>query len=129
MIRRPPRSTLFPYTTLFRSIGKANRVEHLLGGFHIAGFHVFLDQPQGTEKEVPEQQDQGYEIGEEGRPETRVDIGGDADDHEEDGKREAIFNDNIVKFHSPSIYRRPIRARRGVAKIGLCPPLLKIYHR
>src|SRR3712207_8005226 len=23
MIRRPPRSTLFPYTTLFRSIGKA----------------------------------------------------------------------------------------------------------
>src|SRR5438876_11277319 len=27
MIRRPPRSTLFPYTTLFRSRGKA----HLLG--------------------------------------------------------------------------------------------------
>src|SRR5690242_20929800 len=26
MIRRPPRSTLFPYTTLFRSIGEA--VEH-----------------------------------------------------------------------------------------------------
>src|SRR3989442_2091575 len=24
MIRRPPRSTLFPYTTLFRSIGKIN---------------------------------------------------------------------------------------------------------
>src|SRR2546427_10866100 len=24
MIRRPPRSTLFPYTTLFRSIGIAN---------------------------------------------------------------------------------------------------------
>src|SRR2546426_9359174 len=23
MIRRPPRSTLFPYTTLFRSLGKA----------------------------------------------------------------------------------------------------------
>src|SRR2546425_4781348 len=29
MIRRPPRSTLFPYTTLFRS-------------------HAFLDQPPGT---------------------------------------------------------------------------------
>src|SRR4028118_2441102 len=29
MIRRPPRSTLFPYTTLFRSqIGFANRGEH-----------------------------------------------------------------------------------------------------
>src|SRR5260370_19595444 len=25
MIRRPPRSTLFPYTTLFRSIGHAQR--------------------------------------------------------------------------------------------------------
>src|SRR3712207_7778148 len=25
MIRRPPRSTLFPYTTLFRSIGRAPR--------------------------------------------------------------------------------------------------------
>src|ERR1022692_3979955 len=25
MIRRPPRSTLFPYTTLFRSIGSASR--------------------------------------------------------------------------------------------------------
>src|SRR5258708_31431291 len=24
MIRRPPRSTLFPYTTLFRSLGKAD---------------------------------------------------------------------------------------------------------
>src|SRR3712207_8157869 len=27
MIRRPPRSTLFPYTTLFRSIGKRRFVE------------------------------------------------------------------------------------------------------
>src|SRR3712207_9098936 len=26
MIRRPPRSTLFPYTTLFRSAGSARRV-------------------------------------------------------------------------------------------------------
>src|SRR3712207_7121070 len=33
MIRRPPRSTLFPYTTLFRSKGLA-RVEHSLD--HIA---------------------------------------------------------------------------------------------
>src|SRR2546422_5175684 len=29
MIRRPPRSTLFPYTTLFRSI-ELGRLEHLL---------------------------------------------------------------------------------------------------
>src|SRR2546425_7701135 len=27
MIRRPPRSTLFPYTTLFRSAGAAQKVE------------------------------------------------------------------------------------------------------
>src|SRR2546430_4368209 len=32
MIRRPPRSTLFPYTTLFRSHGAGNRVEQLGGG-------------------------------------------------------------------------------------------------
>src|SRR3712207_7323126 len=32
MIRRPPRSTLFPYTTLFRSMGAAT-VMTLSGGF------------------------------------------------------------------------------------------------
>src|SRR2546427_5825695 len=30
MIRRPPRSTLFPYTTLFRSLGRRSRVTRLL---------------------------------------------------------------------------------------------------
>src|SRR3712207_8406846 len=29
MIRRPPRSTLFPYTTLFRSYDVVREVEHL----------------------------------------------------------------------------------------------------
>src|SRR2546422_3540022 len=29
MIRRPPRSTLFPYTTLFRSLGGRERVVHV----------------------------------------------------------------------------------------------------
>src|SRR2546430_11257345 len=28
MIRRPPRSTLFPYTTLFRSLPRAARYDH-----------------------------------------------------------------------------------------------------
>src|SRR5258706_9273734 len=28
MIRRPPRSTLFPYTTLFRSVGAYRRARH-----------------------------------------------------------------------------------------------------
>src|SRR3712207_8728302 len=30
MIRRPPRSTLFPYTTLFRSLNGSQRVDYLL---------------------------------------------------------------------------------------------------
>src|SRR2546422_6780725 len=29
MIRRPPRSTLFPYTTLFRSVNASNRVQEV----------------------------------------------------------------------------------------------------
>src|SRR2546422_1531309 len=32
MIRRPPRSTLFPYTTLFRSRGVSPRRDHALPG-------------------------------------------------------------------------------------------------
>src|SRR2546430_9248708 len=32
MIRRPPRSTLFPYTTLFRSCARFNQIEIALGG-------------------------------------------------------------------------------------------------
>src|SRR5258708_21862345 len=34
MIRRPPRSTLFPYTTLFRSLGTRERanIQESLGG-------------------------------------------------------------------------------------------------
>src|SRR2546428_10584570 len=30
MIRRPPRSTLFPYTTLFRSATKSNQIKQLI---------------------------------------------------------------------------------------------------
>src|SRR2546430_11498157 len=35
MIRRPPRSTLFPYTTLFRSADSPRRLRHTDG----AGYH------------------------------------------------------------------------------------------
>src|SRR2546425_6744531 len=34
MIRRPPRSTLFPYTTLFRSV--VVRLVNLIGALHVA---------------------------------------------------------------------------------------------
>src|SRR5258706_12152848 len=33
MIRRPPRSTLFPYTTLFRSVQNASHLDSFLGHF------------------------------------------------------------------------------------------------
>jgi len=41
MIRRPPRSTLFPYTTLFRS--RKRTVDYLLGGGTLAA-----DRDMGT---------------------------------------------------------------------------------
>src|SRR5258708_19524077 len=40
MIRRPPRSTLFPYTTLFRSLGAEVRAER-----HADDLHAVLQGP------------------------------------------------------------------------------------
>src|SRR2546425_12116323 len=37
MIRRPPRSTLFPYTTLFRSVTAYNLYASILSNPHVAG--------------------------------------------------------------------------------------------
>src|SRR3712207_8465037 len=37
MIRRPPRSTLFPYTTLFRSSSETARMRALTGSETVAG--------------------------------------------------------------------------------------------
>src|SRR2546427_9415337 len=47
MIRRPPRSTLFPYTTLFRSqrdarIGDERKCRMLIG---VEFSHVYIDEP------------------------------------------------------------------------------------
>src|SRR5256885_9897519 len=48
MIRRPPRSTLFPYTTLFRSRRRLHR--------HVVGERVGHDHdPAGVQREVPRQ--------------------------------------------------------------------------
>src|SRR2546421_6179365 len=41
MIRRPPRSTLFPYTTLFRSDGP----RHVLEDVRSEGWHELLERP------------------------------------------------------------------------------------
>src|SRR2546426_9044804 len=40
MIRRPPRSTLFPYTTLFRSTGEASLLSEQCEGVLIVGDEV-----------------------------------------------------------------------------------------
>src|SRR5207244_11542291 len=42
MIRRPPRSTLFPYTTLFRSV-----LEEAESGKPIASFFSFMPEEKG----------------------------------------------------------------------------------
>src|SRR3712207_6872266 len=47
MIRRPPRSTLFPYTTLFRSLEKRIVIE-VDGGQHNAQMQILSDK-QRTE--------------------------------------------------------------------------------
>src|SRR3712207_7935619 len=46
MIRRPPRSTLFPYTTLFRSGGEAQRIRLATQiGSGLVGVLYVLDEP------------------------------------------------------------------------------------
>src|SRR5258708_29377539 len=40
MIRRPPRSTLFPYTTLFRSPAMVARIAQEIGSVHALGAEV-----------------------------------------------------------------------------------------
>src|SRR3712207_7830745 len=42
MIRRPPRSTLFPYTTLFRSPDRVWTVPNALSVLRLAGVPLFL---------------------------------------------------------------------------------------
>src|SRR3712207_6907279 len=45
MIRRPPRSTLFPYTTLFRSRGRGGRDPGRLQGLGLG--HRAAERPRG----------------------------------------------------------------------------------
>src|SRR5438270_3628252 len=51
MIRRPPRSTLFPYTTLFRSRPPKERLNHPLVQTALATANFF--RKQGTPAVVP----------------------------------------------------------------------------
>src|SRR5256886_10742218 len=49
MIRRPPRSTLFPYTTLFRS--RVVEIEHGGNGVHAEAVDVVLVEPEKRSEE------------------------------------------------------------------------------
>src|ERR1022692_4875270 len=44
MIRRPPRSTLFPYTTLFRSTHRYVAVLYQIGNYRLCAVHAQLDR-------------------------------------------------------------------------------------
>src|SRR5256885_6600936 len=76
MIRRPPRSTLFPYTTLFRSYDQNSRTNSLLGfdlQTRVAGVTAFgsfllddiqIDKKTAADSEPPSY---GFTLGAEGR--------------------------------------------------------------
>src|SRR2546422_11158112 len=54
MIRRPPRSTLFPYTTLFRSLDVA-RIEAgllLIEGGYFSSRHAFIEAQKSSPLEL-----------------------------------------------------------------------------
>src|SRR3712207_7491393 len=74
MIRRPPRSTLFPYTTLFRSAGSA---EHLVRGEgddvgvgHRAGDRLARHQPDEVRR--VDHEDRAHLVGDLDRKSTRL---------------------------------------------------------
>src|SRR5256885_9420381 len=46
MIRRPPRSTLFPYTTLFRSLQKSQVLRGVVDGEDLCGRHAARPRAQ-----------------------------------------------------------------------------------
>src|SRR5258707_9826281 len=68
MIRRPPRSTLFPYTTLFRSRNRRNqqldRIAGQLAVPKVVGFsareHVGVDEANRSEEHTSELQSRQY---------------------------------------------------------------------
>src|SRR5256885_12255699 len=52
MIRRPPRSTLFPYTTLFRS--ETEVVRHVLAGLRAGQAGIDLEQERLLRRQQPD---------------------------------------------------------------------------
>src|SRR5438445_2318266 len=56
MIRRPPRSTLFPYTTLFRSAATFKRMGELLGPLHEESYVHVNDRSEEHTSELQSRQ-------------------------------------------------------------------------
>src|SRR2546426_7795845 len=65
MIRRPPRSTLFPYTTLFRSLGPHRRTQAVHRGVRDADRIAFVPGPDhrrhGAERLLVERRHAGFD--------------------------------------------------------------------
>src|SRR5438034_4743873 len=57
MIRRPPRSTLFPYTTLFRSINQRKRAEHTTIALPPEEVEALLDRSEEHTSELQSHSD------------------------------------------------------------------------
>src|SRR2546430_11054534 len=76
MIRRPPRSTLFPYTTLFRSVGEGAHVAralHVVLTAQRADAHALAAEVAGGHGEVGDAHDGGRALAVLGDPEPIVD--------------------------------------------------------
>src|SRR2546422_5936830 len=74
MIRRPPRSTLFPYTTLFRSaVGRSRRRSGRVPGGAVAGFdHDLVNERAVFASPDDEAMQPGCRIGERERSEEHT---------------------------------------------------------
>src|SRR5256886_6049233 len=64
MIRRPPRSTLFPYTTLFRSLVLAGLAHPLVGDRDHALLHRVQELAALADRELGVRAGRGLELGE-----------------------------------------------------------------
>jgi len=72
--------------------------QHFFSLFHIAAFHMFLDQAQRPEKEIAKQHYRRDQVADEGGPEPGIYIGRDADGQESDGYRETVSDDEGIEF-------------------------------
>src|SRR2546425_5240884 len=63
MIRRPPRSTLFPYTTLFRSPGRLqSRRNRLVDSWKHSGFNLHAADPVPPEAKADRSEEHTSEL-------------------------------------------------------------------